>query len=89
MEAKLVALDISSKEAQWLKELLSKISMLKKSIPVILIHCDNHATITKLHNKNQVTKSLRHIELRYKIFKKVNNNKCCNSEISEVCKQHS
>lgn len=89
IEAELVALDISTREAQWLRELLSKNFMLEKLIPAILIHCYNHATIAKLHSKNKVIKSLRHIELRYKIFEKVDNNRCCNSEICEVCKQSS
>ena len=71
MKAELVALDVARKEAEWLRELLSEIPMLEKPIPAILIHCDNQASIAKIHSKNHNTKNSRHIELRYKILRKL------------------
>ena len=34
------ALDTTSIEAEWLKDLLTKISLLEKALPAISIHCD-------------------------------------------------
>lgn len=88
MEANLVALDVAGKEAEWLWELLFEILILEKLIHGILIHCDNKATIAKIHIKNHNVKSLRHIELNYKILRKLMSI-VYNNEIYEVCIQFS
>jgi hypothetical protein len=38
MEVELMALDISSIDAKWLRELLMDLPMVEKSIPIILIN---------------------------------------------------
>ncbi|KAG9440057.1 hypothetical protein H6P81_020222 [Aristolochia fimbriata] len=71
MEAEMVALELAGGEAEWLRSLLSEIPLLDKPIPAILINCDNQATIMKVKSKNHNSKSSRHIELRYKILRKL------------------
>jgi hypothetical protein len=41
MEAELTALDTASAEAEWLRELLSDLSVVEKPMPAILMNCDN------------------------------------------------
>lgn len=72
MKAEQVALDVANKEAKWLKDLLNDIRMLEKSIPTILINCDNQAIIKKVQSKNHNAKFSRYIELRYKILRMLN-----------------
>ena len=45
MEFKLVALDTTCSEAEWLKDLLSKFSIVHKSILSISIHTNSRSTI--------------------------------------------
>ena len=40
METELIALVLTSKEANWLRDLLYEITLWEKLIPPILIHCD-------------------------------------------------
>jgi hypothetical protein len=47
MESELTALDTTSVEAEWLRELLSDLPMVEKPIPAILMNCDNQTVITK------------------------------------------
>jgi hypothetical protein len=41
MEAELIALDTTSAEAEWLRELFSDLPVVEKPIPAILMNCDN------------------------------------------------
>jgi hypothetical protein len=50
MHAELVALDTTSTEVEWLRELLMGLPMVEKLIPVILMNCDNQTIITKVKN---------------------------------------
>jgi hypothetical protein len=50
MEAELAALDTTSAEAEWLRELLIDFPVVEKPIPSILINCDNQTMITNLKN---------------------------------------
>jgi hypothetical protein len=45
MEAELTTLDTASAEAEWLRELLSDLSVVEKPIPTILMNCDNQTVI--------------------------------------------
>ena len=45
MEAKLIALDTTCTEAEWIKSLLLDIPLLNKPIPAISLHCDNKVVI--------------------------------------------
>ena len=51
MEAELIALVSASEETNWLKNLLYKISLWKKPILLILIHCDSIAAIGRVKNR--------------------------------------
>ena len=63
MEAELVALDFACPEAEWLKELLTEISI-SSLISPISIHCDSRATIEFCKRKLINTKVSKHIKLR-------------------------
>jgi hypothetical protein len=41
MEAKLIVLDTASVEAEWLRELLMDLPVVKKTMPAISMNCDN------------------------------------------------
>jgi hypothetical protein len=67
MEAELVAFESVITEAKWLKELLMDLTMVTKSVLVILLQCDNQRVITIVDNakfsrhvKRQI-KSVRHL----------------------------
>ena len=71
MDAELVALDKTGGMAEWLRDLLIDIPWLNKPIPGILIHCDSQSALDKVKSKNHNKRSSRHIELRYKILRKL------------------
>lgn len=50
MESEMISLAKISEEASWLKDLLSNISLWEKLIPVVLIHCDCIAAISKVQD---------------------------------------
>jgi hypothetical protein len=45
MEAELAALDTATVEVKWLRELLMDLPIVEKSIPAILMNCDNQTMI--------------------------------------------
>ena len=61
MKAELIALASTSKEANWLRDMLYEIPLWKKPIPPILIHCDSIAAIGRVKNRyyNGKSKSIR------------------------------
>jgi hypothetical protein len=46
MKTEFVALASCSKEAEWLRNLLMKISIWPKPMSPISLHCDSHATLS-------------------------------------------
>ena len=50
METELIALVSASQETNWLRNLLYEISLWKKPILLILIHCDSIAAIGRVKN---------------------------------------
>ena len=50
IEVELIALASTSKEANWLRDLLYEIPLWEKPIPPILIHCDSTAAIDRVKN---------------------------------------
>ena len=50
MESKMISLAITSKEADWLRNLLSNIPLWEKPIPTVLIHCDSTIVIANFQN---------------------------------------
>jgi hypothetical protein len=73
MEAELTALDTTSAEAEWLRELLSDLPVVEKPIPSILMNCDNQTVITKVNSAKDNAKSTRHVKRRLKTVRKLRN----------------
>jgi hypothetical protein len=73
MKAELTALDTTSAEAEWLRELLSDLSVVEKPIPAILMNCDNQTVITKVNSAKDNAKSTRHVKRRLKSVRKLRN----------------
>jgi hypothetical protein len=73
MEAEFIALDTTSAEAEWLRELLSDLPVVKKLIPAILMNCDNQTIITKVNSAEDNAKSTRHVKRRLKTVRKLRN----------------
>ena len=71
MEAELMALDIASTKAEWLRELMMDLPMVEKPIPAILINCDNQTVITKVKNSHDNMKSTQHVKRRLKYVRKL------------------
>ena len=69
MEAELITLDTTYLEAEWLKNLISKFSILYRSVPFISIHTDSISTIELLKQVNANKKLNRHIQIRVKLIK--------------------
>ena len=61
MESELVSLELAESEKEWLKGFLSELPVVEKSKHVILIYCDNQATLPKMKSKNHNSKSSRHL----------------------------
>jgi hypothetical protein len=47
--------------------------VVKKSIPAILMNCDNQTVITKVNSAKDNAKSTRHVKTRLKSFRKLRN----------------
>ena len=76
MEAELVALETTSQEAEWLRELLRDMPMLDNKLPTVLLHCDNQALIAKVKNKKENMKSNMHVKRRLKTVKSLMDTGC-------------
>ena len=72
MEAELTALD-TLVEAEWLRELLMDLLIVKKPIPAILINCDNQTVVVKVNISKDNMKSSRHVKRRLKSIRKLRN----------------
>ncbi|XP_073062026.1 uncharacterized protein [Primulina eburnea] len=68
MASEFVALASTSKEAEWLRNLLFEIPMWPKPMAPISIHCDSASTLAKAYNEVYNGKS-RHIGLRHSIVR--------------------
>jgi hypothetical protein len=73
MEAKLTTLDTAGTEAEWLRELLMDLPVVKKPIPAISMNCDNQTVITKVNSSRDNMKSTRHVKKRLKTVRKLRN----------------
>jgi hypothetical protein len=62
MEAELVALEIATSEAEWLRELLTDLPVVSKPVLSILLHCDNESVIMIVGNAKENLKSTRHVK---------------------------
>ena len=70
MEAKLTALDTATVEAEWLRELLIDLPVVEKSIPAILMNCDNQTVIINVNSSKDNMKSSRHVKMQLKSVRK-------------------
>jgi hypothetical protein len=73
MEAELAALDTTTVEVDWLRELLMDLPIVKKPLPTILMNCDNRMVIVKLDSSKDNMKSSRHIKRWLKSIRKMRN----------------
>ena len=73
MEAELTALETTTTEAEWLRELLMDLPVAEKPIPAILINCDNQTVIVKVRNSQDNMKSNKHVKHRLKSVRKLKN----------------
>lgn len=73
MEAELAALDTTTVELEWLRELLTDLPVVEKPIPAILLNCDNQIVIVKVNNSKDNAKSSRHVKRRLKSVRKLRN----------------
>jgi hypothetical protein len=62
MEAELAALDTTTVEAEWLRELLMDLPVVEKPIPAILMKCEYHIVIAKVMSSKDNGKSSRHVK---------------------------
>ena len=67
---KIIALDKSREEAEWLQQFLEDIPLWSKAVPVICIHCDNQVAIFRAQNFIYNGKS-RHIHRRHNTVKQL------------------
>jgi hypothetical protein len=73
MEAKLIALDTTTIEAEWLQELLMDLPVVKKPILAIPMNYDNQTVIIKVNSSKDNMKSSRHVKRRSKFVRKMRN----------------
>lgn len=73
MEAELSALDTSTVEADWLRELLMDLPIVEKPIPAILMNCDNQTVTVKVNSSKDNMKSSRHVRRRLKSVRAMRN----------------
>ena len=70
MELEFIALESTSKEAEWLRNFLSGIPLGMQSTPSVSMHCDYQAAISITKNKTFNGKN-RHIRLRHEVAKQL------------------
>jgi Icc-related predicted phosphoesterase len=73
MEVELIALDTAGSKAEWLRDLLMDLSVVKKPIPAISMNCDNQTMITKVNSSKDNMKSTRHVKRQLKSVRKLKN----------------
>jgi hypothetical protein len=73
MEAELAALDTTTVEAEWLRELLMDLPIVEKPILAILMNCDNQTVIVKVNSSKDNMKSSRHVKRWLKSVRKLRN----------------
>ena len=71
MKAKLTALDTTTVEVEWLRELLMDLPVVEKPIPAISMNCDNQTVIIKVNSSKDNMKSIRHVKQRLKSIRKL------------------
>jgi hypothetical protein len=75
IESELTTLDTATVEADWLRELLMYLPIVKNPLPAILMNCDNQMMIVKVDSSKDNMKSSRHIKRRLKSIRKMRNSR--------------
>jgi hypothetical protein len=73
IEVELTTLDTTTVEADWLREFLMELPIVEKSLPAILMNCDNQMVIVKVDSSKNNMKSSRHIKRWLKFVRKMRN----------------
>jgi hypothetical protein len=73
IEVELTTLDTTTVEADWVREFLMELPILEKSLPAILMNCDNQMVIVKVDSSKNNMKSSRHIKRWLKFVRKMRN----------------
>jgi len=68
MEAKIIALNTTTSEAEFLKNLLCDLPLLNKPISPISMHCDSQVAISKVTRK-KFNEKIRYLRVRYKYIR--------------------
>jgi hypothetical protein len=64
-EAELVALETTTNETEWLRELLMDLPFIDKQVPHVLMYCDNQSMLAQVMNTKDNSKSNKHISSVY------------------------
>jgi hypothetical protein len=75
IEAELIALDTTSAEAGWLRELLMDLLVVEKPILAISMNCDNQTVIIQVNSSRDNLKSTRHVKRWLKSVRKLRNSR--------------
>ena len=68
MESEFITLEFVGKEAEWLRNFISRIPLGMQPTPLVFMHCDCQAAIPIAKNKTYNEKN-RHIRLRHVVMK--------------------
>nr|XP_033508315.1 uncharacterized protein LOC117273293 [Nicotiana tomentosiformis] len=70
MESEFVALELAGSEAEWLRNFLANIPLIKDVLPPMFMHCDCQGAIAIAKNKSYNCKS-RYMKLRHDVIKQL------------------
>ena len=70
MEAEFIALDLATKEADWLRDFLEDVPMWPKPVPPIAVHCDSQSAMGRAQSHIYKGKS-RHVRRRHKSVRRL------------------
>jgi hypothetical protein len=73
MEVELTALNTTTVEAEWPRELLMDLPIIEKPLTIILMNCDNQTVIVKVDSSKDNMRSSRHIKRWLKSVRKMRN----------------
>ena len=70
MKLEFITLESAGKEAEWLRNFLSRIPLGMQSTPSVSMHCDSQAAILIVKNKSFNGKN-KHIHLKHEVMKQL------------------
>jgi hypothetical protein len=71
MEAELAALERSTIESEWLRELLMDLHVVEKHISIILLNCDNQTIIVKVNNFKGKCELIKTCKETFQVYQKI------------------